>query len=164
MYENNNELQHYGVKGMKWGVKRATKRFNTADTDDKRRKAVATLAKHKSKATKKIAKLEKKNAKLEKKNDAYLMKTNAKVAKLERRAAITRAQAYTRFSTKEKAERNLYKANKMEATAQQLKSKYEMNKAIVESNKKIAQTMTQQIGDIDKIITGKGKKYLQQNK
>ena len=53
------QLCHYGVKGMKWGVRRASKRLSRATTDDERRKAVSSLQKHRSKGSAEIAKLKK---------------------------------------------------------------------------------------------------------
>lgn len=52
--ENQNELMHYGVLGMKWGVKRGTRQLSKATTPKQKQKSVATLEKHKGKAIKKL--------------------------------------------------------------------------------------------------------------
>ena len=47
--ENNNELYHYGVRGMKWGIKKASKTLSSDKaTSEKKEKAVASLEKHKA--------------------------------------------------------------------------------------------------------------------
>ena len=57
------ELMHYGVPGMKWGVRRATKRLSKATTKEQRDKAVGKLETHRAKASAKIEKLNKKRPK-----------------------------------------------------------------------------------------------------
>ena len=67
MNYNNNELYHYGVRGMKWGIRKATKTLSSSkSTVEQREKAISSLQKHKRKASAKVAKLEKKHPQLEK--------------------------------------------------------------------------------------------------
>ena len=47
--EREYELYHYGVKGMRWGVRRAQKKLAKATTKEDRDKAIAALKKHKEK-------------------------------------------------------------------------------------------------------------------
>ena len=59
-----NELLHYGVKGMRWGVRRAKEDLRRAHEEkgygskSEHNRAVAALSTHRDKATKKIQKLD----------------------------------------------------------------------------------------------------------
>ena len=72
-----NELYHFGVMGMKWGVHKARKLAASGKTE----KHAATLAKIDAKATKKLNKLnarfEKKQAKADRKFDKAERKANS---------------------------------------------------------------------------------------
>ena len=62
-YYTTDELLHYGVPGMKWGVRRARAAMAKASTKEDRQKASAKLQGHMTKASKKLDKL---NTKVEK--------------------------------------------------------------------------------------------------
>lgn len=64
-YNYTDELYHYGVKGMRWGVRKATKAVNRALYKDELNDAVKSLKRHKSKATAKIEKLDAKAKRIE---------------------------------------------------------------------------------------------------
>ena len=74
-YEDASDIKHYGVLGMKWGVRRANKHYSTATTKEERAKASKKLSSHMEKASKKLNKLDskiaKKHAKAEKAYDKY---------------------------------------------------------------------------------------------
>lgn len=53
----NNELMHYGVLGMKWGVKKARKAALHANTTKKYESAVNSLDSHRAKSVKKLGEL-----------------------------------------------------------------------------------------------------------
>ena len=73
--EEENDIKHYGVLGMKWGVRRANKKYSTATTKEERAKASKKLSSHMEKASKKLNKLDtkitKKHAKAEKAYNKY---------------------------------------------------------------------------------------------
>lgn len=73
--ESNEDLQHYGVLGMKWGVRHANKQYAKSTTKSERQKATDKLNTHMDKASKKLNKLdtkaEKSRGKAEKKYYKY---------------------------------------------------------------------------------------------
>ena len=94
----NDELKHYGVLGMKWGVHRATKQYSAATTKAERTKAADKLNTHMGKASKKLNK--------------YYTKTNKKLDKAIRKryGFFGNRRKYTK--AKSKAERTAYKGDK----------------------------------------------------
>ena len=93
-----NELQHYGVIGMKWGVRRAINKYNKATTNKQKTKATETLNKHLEKASNKLAKYDRKG-----------QKALAKAVK-KRYGFFGSNEKYEEF--KAKAERKMYKGKK----------------------------------------------------
>ena len=54
-YQNTDELYHYGIPGMRWGIRRAQKILGSSDASvDKKKKAVQSLQKHQIKINKQI--------------------------------------------------------------------------------------------------------------
>lgn len=159
--KHNEELLHYGVKGMRWGVRRATKKlYSSNSNDDARYKAVATLQKHRSKAIKQLGKLENQHGKLASNAEKHIMKTDGKAAKIKSKAAKAERKAYGRFTSYEKSEKLKYKAGKLNAKADRMIAESAKAKAKLAKNEKIQSMMRQGVNDIDKALIEKGKKYL----
>lgn len=102
------ELMHYGVLGMKWGVRRASKKLSSATTKDDRAKAKASLDKHYAKASKKLDKLSNKV-------DKNLAKARKKTIKAEAGFATPRGRAKATAKAakfRRKAMRNMKRGEK----------------------------------------------------
>ena len=116
---NDNELKHYGVIGMKWGVYRGN------------------VASEYSKATAKRKKLDDRVVKAKKAYDKATIKANSgaslKYQKYQSKASNLQAKAdkkkYGLFSNADKAAKLQVKADRMQYKANKYKSKYEKGQA-----------------------------------
>lgn len=113
-YETNDtsddELYHYGVLGMRWGVRRAGRKLSQATDSETREKAVKRLEKHKSKGSSKVSQLEKQRVKLDDKlrkattvDKVKAGKIEAKATKLYSKAAKKKDKAYKWYTSSSKA-------------------------------------------------------------
>lgn len=159
-YQESDSLQHYGVKGMRWGVRRASKKLSSATTSEERKKAVSTLQKHRSKGAAQIAKLQKRQPKLEKAAEQAVLRSDVKAAEYRRRAANSRIRAGSRFASSYKRERAINNALKWESRAYLLESKSTEAKAKIKANKAMQEAFQREITNIDQILVERGKKYL----
>ena len=159
-YDGQDELMHYGVPGMKWGVRRATKMLSTATTSQQRDKAIAKLNKHKTKGTAKVAKLEKKHVQLEKDVNRHIQKSDVKAAKLMRESTRVRNKAYGMFTSSSKAAKRLYKADKLKARAEEIKARSDSAKAKLAKNEKMTELFKNELKNIDSALSSRGKKFV----
>ena len=154
-----NELYHYGVLGMKWGVRRNTKRLNSGDSA-KSEKAAKALKKHREKASNEINKLKKSTAKLETRNENNIVRAEVKAAKFNREAANYRRKASGMFVSNRKAQKYMTKAYMAETKAKDLTARVNETRAKINKNKTLIQMFERGIGDIDAALSARGKEYL----
>lgn len=165
-YENN-ELQHYGVKGMRWGVRRAKKSYAKATATgnkDKIEKLDAKMAKHKTKATNTIKKLEKAQPQLEKNVQRHKQKTDIKAAKISAEAARLRRKANRPLVSDKRAQSYLTDAMLKQAKADDLKARSDKAKMLLEANADMQRTFNKGINEINKLTVDKGKQYIKYGK
>lgn len=156
------ELCHYGVKGMKWGVRKATKRLNTSNqTGDKKEhnRAVASLSSHRDKINKKLTKLDKKSEQLEAKRYKQATKNATEIAELERKAAKARRKASKSIYTTTTRKR-LQKVAKLEYEASKLKEEVAKTQAKIEKNERMKAAFKKGLDDINNELITKGQGFL----
>lgn len=156
------ELYHYGVKGMKWGVRRATKKLHTANqagNEKQRSRAVASLSTHQRKINKKLASLDKKSVKLEKKRYEQATENATKIAKLERKANKARRKAAKTIYTTT-ARKRLQKVAKLEYKASKLKEEMAKTQAKIEKNERLKAMFKKGLAEIDQELIANGRKLL----
>lgn len=155
------DLEHYGVLGMKWGVRRARRQLQNASTRAERDKAVSKLNTHREKGSAEIAKRQAKAVKLHDTFDQKVIKQEAKAAKLSSKAAKLEKKAMKRFTSASKAQKLEFKAKKLDVRAKDLVAKAQSARSKIEKNEKMMDAFQRQIDNIDSALIDKGKKYLE---
>lgn len=155
-----NELYHYGVPGMRWGVRRATKQLQKATTSEQRDKAITSLNKHREKTSKQIAKLNAKRPKLENAYTKAVTKIDPKIAKLERKKAKLGRRAGSVFTSDKKTVKLVEKRRALDLKIEGLKAKSDTAKAAIANNDRMTSLFKQGLTDIDTALASAGKKYV----
>lgn len=109
VYNNSEELIHYGVLGMRWGIRR---------TPEQLRRAAGKLSTKNSRYNDIVVK-----------ESSKASKGSPKAAKLRSKAAKARKKEYGMFTSKSKADELEYKAKKWEARASVLETTGNKHKA-----------------------------------
>lgn len=159
-----NELYHYGVLGMKWGIRRASRKLSNATTDKKRNRAVSSLQKHGGKIEKKLASLSKSADSLKKSRDTYILKHEPEAARLAVEAATLRNKKNSLLTTKNRAARLEAKALKLDERVKDIRAHAEVVRTKLEQNKKFQEIYSQGLRDIDTALVSVGKKYVSAKK
>lgn len=159
-------LQHYGVLGMKWGVRRARRSLSRASTKEESKKAISSLESHRGKINKKISKYQSSNATLQKKSDKRAKGKDVKAAKRVKANKYER-KAGRRFTSEARGAKMLSKADTLnrrakvlELKANQIKTKSDSIKAKIASNEAMIRTYNSGLNDIDAAIKDYGRAYI----
>lgn len=99
------ELYHYGVLGMRWGVHRAIKAYQKATrlgNADKQNKSLNKLDKHYSKIKRKIGDLNRDRKDLNRTNREFIEKYDVKAAKMAQKSAKLKARSIERSISEKK--------------------------------------------------------------
>ena len=136
--DSDNFLAHYGILGMKWGVRRYQNMDGTLTSEGKARRE-AYLDSHYERATKKLGKIEARYQKKQKKADKYFTKAQKK--------------EFSPFSSESSIDRALNKATKAQKKAN----------IQIAKGKKWTEAMIKEFGKtgrkIDPAVTKKGEEY-----
>ncbi len=161
-YKQNDELYHYGVKGMRWGIRRAMKELHESNQTGRKgghNHAVAVLSTHRDKINKKLTSLDKKSEKLEAKRYKQATKIEPKIAKLERKSSKALEKSYKTRSV-EKAEKYRQKSSALNYKVSKLKESVAKTKAKIEKNERLKQTFKKGLNEINRELVTNGQDFL----
>ena len=156
----NDELYHYGVLGMKWGVRRASKQLSKATTREERDKAIGKLNKHRSKASAEIDKRKAARPKLQERADRLSAKNDVRASELKKRAGVYRRRASRIISTRFWRNWNHNKSERLYGRADKLRENSRAAKEKIERNETYIRMLSQGIDTIDATVINRGKRIL----
>lgn len=153
------DLLHYGVPGMKWGIRKARKTLSSkSSTAADKKLALDSLEKHRVKASEKVAKLESKRPKLESKVNIKVASKQTEASNLANKAARHERKAYGILATKESKERHLNKAGKLQAKADTINADISKAKSRLAENDAKTNLFKKGIKEIDELLVSNGRK------
>lgn len=156
------ELYHYGVKGMRWGVRKATKTLSSnSSTEKEKARAAAKLGKMRERGSKELSNLQSKAPKLEKKVDKMVQKNDVKSAKLRDKQAKLKKKIGGRFTSVDKAQKLMVEANQLDIKASQLEAKSNKAKMMLSQNKNMQKQFQKEISKIDAALVTNGQDYIE---
>lgn len=173
---SNDYLEHYGVKGMKWGVRRASKQLSNATTKEQASKATASLERHKGKITKQIAKTKNKQTKLEQNLQKRESTYRKKSAKNEAKAAKMKKKLRYRFyldpmrdpEIVAMRQQKMYKyevnAKKYADKADAIKNKSPETQKKLTKNQRNIELYNKGLKDVNSALKEHGKDYIRNSK
>ena len=166
MYSNyyypTDELYHYGILGMRWGVRRSRKELARAQNASERDEAVSKLNKHREKGTNKMNSLNKRGESIRRR--AVRNETIASI--YARKAARERIAAHGPTSLMKTKIQKRY--HEFQATRAQSKSSRRMvvasrYNALSALNQRSVNAFQKEISKIDKSIAEAGRRFINES-
>lgn len=154
-----NELMHYGVQGMKWGIRRYKPNLYSEDKGI-HNNAVAKLTTHREKANKKLSKLENQASKLNDKRSKQIATTDKKVAELRYKADKNRKKAHGFLANEISMVTREHKARQLDYKASVYEKRAADTKAKIEKNKRMQEAFKKGIDEINNELITKGQDFL----
>lgn len=139
------ELYHYGVKGQKWGVRRARRAYSSGNYS----KGNSIAKKHLAKSYRKVNKLNNQYSKLNAKRNKQILTSDVEVAELSRKALKNEKKAAGFFTSEKKSQKLLRDAAEYKAKATSLKAEIEETKAKMAKNEKIRELLNTNIKELE---------------
>ena len=144
------ELCHYGIRGMRWGIRRYQNPDGTLT--EAGRKRVSKLHDSNSRLTER-------RDKLTKRMEFQTRKYANSISKANQKAAELRVKEYGLFTTKARADKFEYKASKLEARAAQKAMKIDRTKARIAKIDALVSKNNRKISELNSAEISKGKDY-----
>ena len=144
------ELCHYGIRGMRWGIRRYQNPDETLT--EAGRKRISKLHDSNSRLTGR-------RDKLTKRMEFQTRKYANSISKANQKAAELRVKEYGLFTTKARADKLEYKASKLEARAAQKAMKIDRTKARIAKIDALVSKNNRKISELNSAEISKGKDY-----
>lgn len=160
--QGSDEIAHYGVKGMKWGVRRAMNELRESNQEGRKgghNHAVAALSSHRDKINKKLASLDKKTVKLENNRYKQATKNAKKIANLERKSAKHKLKAGKAFYTSTSS-KHLHKSATLDLKVAKLKKSAAKTQAKIEKNERMKSIFKAGLDEINRELVTNGQDFL----